>query len=88
MYVTGCRNMAIVQLITDANPGLVPAVDAEGDTPLHNACRGGHPDIARHLLSLGASVTALNRAGQTPRGTCGTDIEAAVAEVLSAAEGQ
>lgn len=78
--------MAIVQLITEANQGLVSAVDAESDTPLHNACRGGHADVVRHLLSLGASASALNRAGQTPRGTCGADIEAPVAQALDAAE--
>lgn len=79
--------MAIVRMITDANPGLVLVADADGDTALHNACRGGHAEVVRHLLSLGAAKDALNRAGQTPRGASGDEIDPEVADALTAADG-
>ncbi|XP_069050778.1 protein phosphatase 1 regulatory subunit 27b isoform X1 [Lepisosteus oculatus] len=40
--------------------------DEEGWTPLHIACSDGHPYIARYLLSLGASVEAVNENGEKP----------------------
>uniref|UniRef100_W5N931 Protein phosphatase 1, regulatory subunit 27b n=1 Tax=Lepisosteus oculatus TaxID=7918 RepID=W5N931_LEPOC len=40
--------------------------DEEGWTPLHIACSDGHPHIARYLLSLGASVEAVNENGEKP----------------------
>ncbi|XP_030638713.1 protein phosphatase 1 regulatory subunit 27b [Chanos chanos] len=40
--------------------------DEEGWTPLHMACSDGFPEIARYLLSLGASVDAENECGEKP----------------------
>jgi ankyrin repeat protein len=46
----------------------VHAVDDDGDSALHVACRRGHRDVARRLLSKGAlaSVNAINAGGWTP----------------------
>lgn len=74
-----------MKMITDANPALVPAVDNDGDTALHNACRGGHAEVVRYLIGLGAAKDALNRAGKTPGGECGDDIEPEMTDALATA---
>lgn len=38
----------------------------EGDTPLHCAARGAHPENVKLLLSYGADPDAVNRFGETP----------------------
>ncbi|XP_061087928.1 protein phosphatase 1 regulatory subunit 27-like [Conger conger] len=40
--------------------------DEDGWTPLHIACSDGFPDIARYLLSMGASVDVENKCGEKP----------------------
>ncbi|XP_067089828.1 protein phosphatase 1 regulatory subunit 27 [Osmerus mordax] len=40
--------------------------DEDGWTALHMACSDGYPDIARFLLSLGASCEAQNESGEKP----------------------
>ncbi|KAK2829297.1 hypothetical protein Q7C36_017287 [Tachysurus vachellii] len=40
--------------------------DEDGWTPLHMACSDGYPEIARYLLSLGASAEAENANGEKP----------------------
>jgi cytohesin len=40
--------------------------DADGDTPLHNAARGGHLRFVQYLLDLGADPSAVNGDGKTP----------------------
>jgi ankyrin repeat protein len=44
--------------------------DAEsGDTPLHHASHGGHPDIVKLLLARGADVNAIEKSYEaTPLG--------------------
>ena len=39
---------------------------ADGQTPLHQAARGGHGGIAERLLKRGAPVNAADAAGLTP----------------------
>ena len=81
-----CRALEIVKVLLAKAPELVHAVDDDGDQPLHNAARGGFPEIAELLLACGASPLALNTHGQTPRGACGADIEEALKIMLVAAE--
>lgn len=81
-----CRDVAIVKLILAAGPGLVTAVDSDGDTPLHNAARGGHEDAVACLLAAGADPLARNGAAETPLKTCGKDVTPALSAMLVAAE--
>lgn len=74
-------------MILDKDPALVSAVDADGDTPLHNAARGGWTEIVETLILDGASPLVKNKLGETPRQTCGSkEIEAGVEEALVIAE--
>ena len=50
----------IEELGTDVN-----IRDADGFTPLHHAAARGDNDLVRYLVSKGANVMAVNRAGQT-----------------------
>ncbi|KAK7463151.1 hypothetical protein BaRGS_00038263 [Batillaria attramentaria] len=40
--------------------------DGADNTPLHNACHSGDLDIVKRLVDEGASLSTLNKAGQTP----------------------
>ena len=40
--------------------------DADGNTALHHASRGGHLKMVQRIMELGADVLARNHAGQTP----------------------
>lgn len=44
----------------------VNAQDSEGETPLHNAARGGHAEAVRYLLSLGADPLLPANDGSLP----------------------
>ena len=44
----------------------INAKDANGWTPLHEGARGGHEDVVRLLLDLGASIDEKERTGKTP----------------------
>jgi hypothetical protein len=48
------------------NNRVVTAVDAEGNTPLHDAAEGGYLDFCAMLIKAGADVDAQNHAGETP----------------------
>ena len=41
-------------------------LDRAGNSPLHWACRGGHGDIVKLLLSRNPAVNAQNKLGDTP----------------------
>ena len=43
----------------------VNAADYEGNTAVHNAASRGDLDMIKYLVSKGAVVTTVNRAGQT-----------------------
>ncbi len=44
----------------------VNAANAQGNTALHGAARGGHDSVVRYLVAQGAHVDAVNGVGQTP----------------------
>ena len=44
------------------------------DTPLHNAARWNHPALVNELLLYGASYTATNNEGKTPRNLTSDDL--------------
>lgn len=48
------------------SPDELHAQDAAGNTPLHAACRNGHPTTALALVSLGAHPGVVNKSGITP----------------------
>ncbi|MDO4710160.1 MAG: ankyrin repeat domain-containing protein [Pseudomonadota bacterium] len=58
------RPEAVMTLLANgANPA---EADDEGCTPLHHAARSTDPSVAALLLDAGASLDALNHAGQSP----------------------
>jgi ankyrin repeat protein len=57
--------LAAVQYLVGDLHADVNARDAEGNTPLHNAAARGDNEMIRYLVSKGADVTVVNRAGQT-----------------------
>lgn len=74
-------------MILEKDPSLITAVDTDGDTPLHNAARGGWTEIVETLILEGALPLVKNKLGETPRKTCEPkDIEAGVEEALMIAE--
>lgn len=76
-----------MRMILDKDSSLVSAIDTDGDTPLHNAARGGWTEIVETLILEGSSPLVTNKLGETPRSTCGQkDIEAGVEEALIIAE--
>jgi ankyrin repeat protein len=75
-----------VQRIVAADAALLVAADSDGDTPLHNAARGGHTHVVQLLLQHGASAMTLNHADQTPRDAAGSDADPELAQTLLAAE--
>ncbi|XP_065708102.1 protein phosphatase 1 regulatory subunit 27 [Patagioenas fasciata] len=58
-------NLACVQLLVKYGAD-IHQKDEDGWTPLHMACSDGHADIARYLISLGASLEATTDAGDKP----------------------
>lgn len=42
------------------------AENKEKNTPLHQACARGHTEVAKQLVTLGASLNAANTKGYTP----------------------
>ena len=49
-----------------ANSAATNVQDSTGATPLHEAVRYGHKDIAKILLDAGANVNAKDNLGKTP----------------------
>ena len=45
-------SLGAVKLMIEANPGSVRLADYHGTIPLHDACRFGHIDIAKHLMQV------------------------------------
>lgn len=60
----------------------INAEDAEENTPLHGAARGGHIAVASLLISKGASLEAKNKVGLTPGGAALVNGHVEVAEKL------
>ncbi|NXU51918.1 PPR27 phosphatase, partial [Turnix velox] len=58
-------SLACVQLLVKHGADIHQR-DEQGWTPLHMACSDGHADIARYLMSLGASAEATTDDGETP----------------------
>jgi ankyrin repeat protein len=48
----------------------VDLVDADGRTPLHDACRSGMPESVRILIDAGANVNKKNKMKRTPLMVC------------------
>jgi uncharacterized protein len=57
--------LAAVKFLVDEVHADVNARDHEGNTALHNAAARGDNEMIRYLVSKGADVKAVNRAGQT-----------------------
>ncbi|HMC75527.1 MAG TPA: ankyrin repeat domain-containing protein, partial [Vicinamibacterales bacterium] len=57
--------LAAVQYLVDELHADVNARDHEGNTPLHNAAARGDNQMIEYLVSKGADVKAVNRAGET-----------------------
>ena len=53
----------VVLAAVDAEPGLVRRASGFGHTLLHNACKGGHVDLARGLLDRKAEIYQRDNSG-------------------------
>ena len=63
------------------------AQDADGDSALHNAARGGHLDVVQYLLQRGADPTLRNEQGKTAAAEA-EDKQVVAALVLAAQQRQ
>lgn len=59
----GAKDLCL--LLLRAVPSLRDATDLDGDTPLHSACRGNHPEVVHALIQAGAEPRE-NGSGQMP----------------------
>jgi ankyrin repeat protein len=57
--------LAAVKYLVEETGQDVNAIDADGNTALHHAAARGDDDMIVYLVSKGADVTRINRAGQT-----------------------
>ena len=57
--------LAAVQFLVEHTGQDVNAVDADGNTAMHHAAARGDNEMILYLISKGATVTRVNRAGQT-----------------------
>ena len=58
-----CPELCEILLKHDAE---IDAVDVDGSQQLHLACKQGHAETVKLLLSYGADTNAVNKCGQTP----------------------
>jgi len=63
-FAPGGMLAAVKYLVDDLHMD-VNAADQDGNTPLHNAAARGDNEMILYLVSRGADVKAINRAGQT-----------------------
>ncbi|CAE7638470.1 Ankrd49, partial [Symbiodinium microadriaticum] len=54
-----------VQRILHADPSSVNTADRNGWMPLHEAVRGGHTDLVKFLVEMGADIGAVTNGGGT-----------------------
>ncbi len=59
-------NLERIRRIIDLTPRIVFGRDQSGNTPLHDAARYGHADVAALLLDRGAEVNGKTIDGWTP----------------------
>ena len=57
--------LAAVKYLVEEAGADVNAVDADGNTAVHHAASRGDNEMILYLVSKGAEVTRVNRAGQT-----------------------
>jgi ankyrin repeat protein len=64
-HVAPSGMLAAVKYLVDEAGQDVNAVDADGNTAIHHAAARGDNEMILYLVSRGADVTRVNRAGQT-----------------------
>ena len=64
-YACSGNRLAEVQNILRADPAAVNTADSNGWMPLHEAVRGGHTDLAKYLVDMGADIGAITNGGGT-----------------------
>jgi uncharacterized protein len=64
-HVAPAGMLAAVKYLVEERHADVNAVDADGNTALHNAASRGDNEMIEYLISKGADVRAVNRNGQT-----------------------
>lgn len=69
-YAVSVGSVQFVQLMLAATAVEVDAVDNEGRTPLHLACRGGWARIIELLVAAGADTTRRTGHGDSPAELC------------------
>jgi prolyl 4-hydroxylase len=55
-----------VQAILRADPDAINTADKNGWQPLHEAVRGGHTNLVKYLVDMGADMGAVTNGGGTP----------------------
>eukprot|EP01035_Chromulina_nebulosa_P020376 gene20376-26445_t len=56
----------VIDLMKDKPTDLLHARDENGWQAIHEAARGGHSDIVKYLIELGADMNAETKSGETP----------------------
>ena len=77
-------NIRIVKYLAGFLNCNLDIVNDDGDTPLHAACKHGHLDIVRYLLTKKCELNHQNKAGNTPLYTALNHIHLDIAKALLA----
>jgi ankyrin repeat protein len=74
--------LEIVDLLLKKGATSLNEGNFRGQTPLHFACEGGHPEVAARLLDAGADIEARDMIGRTPLMTTAMSRNMEVVKVL------
>jgi len=66
---SGGDEVEVVRLIKQQGTATVNKTDENGNSPIHNACQGGHLSIVRFLVNHGADTALKNGYGSSPMQT-------------------
>lgn len=65
-FASSANRLGEVQAILHENPDAINTADKNGWQPLHEAVRGGHTNLVKFLVDMGADMGAMTNGGGTP----------------------